>query len=320
MAQARCRSQNKYRRSPKTSHAAMSLTYRPARLDDLERAQALVVASINGLTQRHGFGPMASAPPPHFQAFSLRHDPDGLWTAEENGELLGTAFSWACGDLWFLAELFVSGDHQGRGIGNELLKQTLQHAQKAGTTNKALITFAFNTVSQGLYIRHGMFPRTPVYNVGVARELLLLQGEQLRSTPIESSASCLTSLAQIDARALGLSREKHHRFLIGDATMTGIILHAGSDCVGYAYANSGGHIGPLAVTQRGVLAAAFRTALRLATDSGAAQVSAFVPGAADAALSAAVQHGMRIAFPMLLMSSREFGNWSLYLPRNPGFM
>jgi hypothetical protein len=29
---------------------------------------------------------------------------------------------------------------------------------------------------------------------------------------------------------------------------------------------------------------------------------------------------MRIKFPMLLMSSREFGNWAQYLPRNPGFM
>jgi branched-chain amino acid transport system permease protein len=30
--------------------------------------------------------------------------------------------------------------------------------------------------------------------------------------------------------------------------------------------------------------------------------------------------GMRINLPMLLMSSREFGDWSRYLPRNPGFM
>jgi hypothetical protein len=29
---------------------------------------------------------------------------------------------------------------------------------------------------------------------------------------------------------------------------------------------------------------------------------------------------MRIAFPMMLMSSHAFGDWSRYLPRNPGFM
>jgi hypothetical protein len=29
---------------------------------------------------------------------------------------------------------------------------------------------------------------------------------------------------------------------------------------------------------------------------------------------------MRIALPMMLMSSRPFGDWTCYLPRNPGFM
>jgi hypothetical protein len=33
---------------------------------------------------------------------------------------------WVCGDLWFLAQLFVSPDHQGRSIGNELLKRTFK--------------------------------------------------------------------------------------------------------------------------------------------------------------------------------------------------
>jgi hypothetical protein len=27
---------------------------------------------------------------------------------------------------------------------------------------------------------------------------------------------------------------------------------------------------------------------------------------------------MRITFPMLLMSTRDFGDWTGYLPRNPG--
>jgi GNAT superfamily N-acetyltransferase len=300
----------------------MSVVYRTARTDELERAQALVVSTINDLTERHGLGPMAGARPPQFQAFSLQDDPEGLWVAEEDGDMLGFAFSWVCGDLWFLAELFVSADHQGRGIGNELLKRTLQHAAKHGAANKALITFTFNTVSQGLYIRHGLFPRTPVYNLKVAREVLLerLKGEQLRCVPIESSASHFESLARIDTAALGLSREKHHRFLLADDTMKGLLLHAGDGLAGYVYVNSGGHIGPLAVTRPGTLGAAFRTALRLAADAGAQQVSAFAPGSADEALTVAIQSGMRITFPMLLMSSRDFGDWRQYLPRNPGFM
>src|SRR5262245_65282193 len=148
---------------------SMSLVFRPARADELQRAQELVVRSINALTERHGFGPMASVRRPDFQLFSLKDDPDGLWVAEAGGEIVGFAFSWVCGDLWFLAELFVAPGQQGRGIGNELLARTFAHAAKAGATTKSLITFTFNVVSQGLYIRHGMLPPLPIYLCSASR-------------------------------------------------------------------------------------------------------------------------------------------------------
>src|SRR5712671_2042933 len=189
----------------------MPILCRPARAQDLERADQLVVASINDLTQRHGFGRMAAPHPPNFQLFSLKDDASGLWVAEDADEILGFAWSWVCGDLWFLAQLFVSPGRQGRSIGNELLKRALEHAEKSGATNRALITFTFNTVSQGLYIRNGLFPRFPIYNFSVSRELLLgrLQSRQFRPVSLEQTASDLQNLANIDARVLGISREKH---------------------------------------------------------------------------------------------------------------
>jgi ribosomal protein S18 acetylase RimI-like enzyme len=300
----------------------MPLVYRPAREQDLKRAQELVVRSINDLTERHGFGPIAVLRPTQFQLFSLKDDPDGLWVAEDAGEILGFAFSWVCGELWFLAELFVSPGHQGRGIGNELLRRTLEHAQKTGATNRALITFAFNTVSQGLYIRHGMFPRLPIYHFNVAREVLMdrLKGAQLRYAPLEDKASHLHSVGHIDEQALGVSREKHHKHLINDSGTRGAIFYAEDDCVGYAYISPDGHIGPLGVAQPKVLRAAFQTALHLAAKSGSSHVSAFLPGTSDIALRIAVEYGMRVTFPMVLVSTHDFGNWTQYLPRNPGFM
>lgn len=300
----------------------MPLVYRPACAQDLERADAVVVASINDLTERHGFGPMAASRPPHFQLFSLKDDSGGLWVAEDAGEILGFAWSWVCGDLWFLAQLFVSPDHQSRGIGNELLKRTLKHAWKSGAVNKALITFTFNTVSQGLYIRHGLFPKFPIYNFSVAREFLMgrLPSAQLRYVRIEETASHLNNLAKIDARALGVSREKHHRYLINDSMTRGVMLCAVDDYVGYVYVNVDGHIGPLAVTQADGIGAAFTTALALAVEGNSSHVSAFLPGTCDSVLSMAVEHGMRITIPMVLMATRDFGSWTQYLPRNPGFM
>ena len=52
-----------------------------------------------------------------------------------------------------------------------------------------------------------------------------------------------TLVAEIDARVLGVSREKHHRYLINDPVTRGVCLYAGDDCVGYAYVSSNGHIG-----------------------------------------------------------------------------
>jgi hypothetical protein len=224
--------------------------------------------------------------------------------------------------LWFLAELFVAPGHQGRGVGNELLARTFAHARKAGATAKSLITFTFNVVSQGLYIRHGLFPRLPMYVVSVARDALLmsrLQGDKLRCTPIEPTASHLKTLAQLDVSTLGISREKHHRYLLNDGTMKGVLFNNGGDPMGYAYISATGHVGPLAVAQAGGMGAAFRTALDLAAAAGAAQVSAFLPGVSES-LGIAVEHGMRISLPMVLVSTRDFGDWTRYLPRNPGFM
>ncbi|WP_028745964.1 GNAT family N-acetyltransferase [Rhizobium mesoamericanum] len=300
----------------------MSLVYRPARADDLATTDALVVACINELTLRHGFGPMAKASPPNFQLFSLKDDPDGLWVAESGGDLLGFAWSWVCGDIWFLAQLFVDPARQGQGIGNELLGRTMDHARKTGATHKALITFTFNRVSQGLYIRHGLFPKMPIYLLNAARERVTqaLPEPPFFAIPIDNSAATMGKLVEIDTRAIGVSREKHHRYLLTDPTNKGVLLYAGIDAVGYCYIGSNGHIGPLAVTRPDVLRDVFATSLKLAADGAAETVSAFLPGTCHSVLSLAVNQGMRITFPMLLMASPGYGDWTQYLPRNPGFM
>jgi GNAT superfamily N-acetyltransferase len=288
----------------------------------LATTDALVVATINDLTERHGFGPMAASSPPNFQLFSLQDDPDGLWIAEDGGDILGFAWSWVCGNVWFLAQLFVDPAQQGRGIGNELLKRTLEHARRSGAAHKALITFTFNRVSQGLYIRHGLFPKMPVYFFGAARERVtaILREPPLRSVAIDDTAAHMKTLAEIDAHAVGTTREKHHRYLLDDSETTGAMLYAGDACVGYAYIASSGHIGPLAVTRADVLGDAFTTALKMAADVSPEKISAFIPGTCDRALSLAVKQGMCITFPMLLMASPGYGDWTQYLPRNPGFM
>lgn len=299
----------------------MPVVYRPARIDDLERADDIVVASINELTERRGFGKMASSHPPIFQAFSLADDSEGLWVADDDGEIIGFAWSWVCGELWFLAQLFVSPFRQGDGIGNQLLGKAFAHAQMRGASVKALITFAFNNVSQGLYISHGLFPRCPIYMLSAAREHLAsrVTEPRLHLESLTTKAAKFDELARIDASALGVSREKHHRYLLEDSAASAFTIHDGCECVGYVY-TSNGHVGPLAVRRPDLVGPAFATALSFVARGNSRTVSAFVSGPSEPALKTATDHGMRITYPMLLMSTQEFGNWASYLPRNPGFM
>lgn len=299
----------------------MPLVIRTARADELAASEELVVRSINDLTSRHGFGPIADSRSPDFQTFCLRDDPRGVWLAEDDGEIAGFALSWVCGQLWFLAELFVAPGRQGQGIGNKLLDCTLRHASQAGATEKSLITFAFNVVSQGLYVQHGLFPRVPIHLCSSERESLARRerGHTLRVRPIRATASDLEMLRQLDVASLAVSREKHHRYLLGDPKMEGVFLEDGTECVGYAYVGATGHVGPLAVMRAHAMPAAFRTALAMAVAGGARQISVFVPGPSDA-LAIASGQGMRFTLPMVLMSERDWGDWTRYLPRNPGFM
>jgi hypothetical protein len=244
-----------------------------------------------------------------------------VWLAEDDGEIVGFALSWVCGRLWFLAELFVAPGHQGQGIGDELLGRSMLHASKAGATEKSLITFAFNVVSQGLYVRHGLFPRLPIHLCSAERESLLHQarGPALRATPIQRSFADHEMLRQLDVAILGVSREKHHRYLLGDPEMEGVFLEDGGERVGYAYVAATGHIGPLAVMHADAMPGAFTAALAIAVVGRAKQISVFVPGTSEA-LAIAASQGMRFVLPMVLMSTRDCGDWARYLPRNPGFM
>jgi GNAT superfamily N-acetyltransferase len=300
----------------------MPILYRPARAEELQECQQLIVGSINDLSERHGFGKMASVRTPDFQLFSLNDDPAGLWTAEEDGRIVGCAFSWVAERLWFLAELFIAPDRQGQRIGQELLKRTFAHASASGADCNALITFTFNRVSQALYIRHGMYPRWPIYMVSAPREVIVQRGGEtaLTHVALERSPAHLDTLESIDRSALGFSRRKHHAYLLGEGATKGFLLRDVREPVGYAYVNQGGHIGPFAVTSADAAGPAFRSALSLALQANATQVSAFIPGPAEAPLRIAMEHGMQITLPMVLMSSRDFGDWSRYLPRNPGFM
>lgn len=300
----------------------MAIVFRPAQETDLLLAQEMIVASINDLTTRHGFGPIASVRPPLFQQQVLADDPSSLWVAEDAGRIVGAAFSWLCGDLWFLAELFVDPALQGEGVGGELLARVFAQADRAQAKTRALITFAFNAAAQTLYAREGMYPRLPLHMMMGQREAVAarLPTTDLRATAIEDIGAARETLAQLDAGALALDGGTRHRMLSEDPSMTGYLLHRAGECVGYAWIAGSGHIGPLAAATREDMHDVLAAALRIATQGESKRVSAFISGNNEAALALATHCGLRIALPMVLAANGDFGDWRRYLPRNPLFM
>ncbi len=299
----------------------MHISYRLATVEDLEPAMRIVQDAYNDLRVRHGLAANISQSLPLFQTISLGEPSSSLWVAEAEGILQGFAFSWMRQRFWFLSQLFVRPGAQAKGIGQAMLTRTLRHAAESGAANRALITMAYNTASTGLYIQNGLYPREPLLRlVGSASVVMARIGTPaLEARPIEPEPRICDWLSHIDEEVLGFRRESHHAFQLRVAARALRIEQAGQP-VGYAYVSAAGHIGPLAVLPGTDLGQAIRAVLRSALELKSPQLSMVVPGRADRTQDAAFGLGFRIDEPFVLLSARPFGDWSHYLPSNPGFM
>jgi ribosomal protein S18 acetylase RimI-like enzyme len=300
----------------------MDITYRPAKFEDLEDAERVVQEAGNELRARHGRQPWPVPPLIAFPKFCLAEDPDGLWVAEHGDTIVGFGFSWMTEKFWFLSQLFVRPNTQAKGIGQALLSKALTQAKRRGATNHALITPAYNVASTGLYLSNGFYPREPLYRMAAPAQAVAqnLVDAGYDATPIAPWPGPREWMAEIDEALLGLRRDLHHRFLLGDGAARGVRIEGAGGPAGYAYISAEGHVGSLAIAPDANAKAVVTTALHCALEGGPSKVSMIVPGRADAVMQAVLALGFRIEEPYVLMASRSFGNWCNYLPRTPGFM
>ncbi len=300
----------------------MDIIYRPAKSEDLEEAERVVQQSGNALLVGHGGHPWPAPPPTAFPQFCLAQDPSGLWVAEDGNTIVGFGFSWMSEKFWCLSQLFVSPEAQAKGIGQALLSKTLMQAERNGAANRALITFASNIVSTGLYLKNGLYPREPLYEMAapaqaVAQNLVDAGCDITAIAPWPESGEWI---GPIDQELLGYRRDLHHQFLLGGFAARAVRIEHAGRTAGYACISAQGHVGPLAIAPDADAKVVVTTALRCALKGGARQVSMIVPGRADVVMRTALVLGFRIEEPLVLMAWRPFGNWSNYLPRTPGFL
>jgi len=300
----------------------MDITYRPAKQEDLEEAERVAQQSGNALRVRHGGRPSPAPPSTAFPKFCLARDPAGLWVAEDGDTIVGFGFSWMTEKFWCLSQLFVRPEMQTKGIGQALLSKTLIQAERNGAANRALITFAYNVASTGLYLQNALYPREPLYRMAapaqaVAQNLADAGYDIIAIAPWPEPGEWT---GRIDQELLGFRRDLHHQFLLGGVAARAVRIEHAGRIAGYAYISAGGHVGPLAIAPDADAKAVVTTALRCALEGGARRVSMFVPGRADVVMQTALALGFRIEVPYVLMAWRPFGNWCHYLPRDPGFI
>jgi GNAT superfamily N-acetyltransferase len=300
----------------------MDITCRPAKPEDLEEAERVVQQSGNALLVRHGLQPWPAPPSTAFPKFCLAQDPSGLWVAEDGDTIVGFGFSWMSEKFWCLSQLFVRPEAQAKGIGQALLAKTLMQAERNGAANRALITFASNIASTGLYLKNGLYPREPLYEMAAPARAVAqnLADAGYDITSIAPWPDAGEWIGRIDQELLGFRRDLHHQFLLGGFAARAVRIEHAGRAVGYAYISARGHVGPLAIAPDADAKAVVTTALRCALEGGATRVSMLVPGRADVVMQTALAVGFRIEEPLVLMAWRPFGNWCNYLPRTPGFL
>jgi N-acetylglutamate synthase-like GNAT family acetyltransferase len=86
-------------------------------------------------------------------------DPDGVFGAEEDGQLIGVNLSTTWGSFGYFGPLAVSPEHWGRGVGQQLLMPVMSLFRKRNVTHAGLFTFAQSAQHIHLYKKFGFMPR-----------------------------------------------------------------------------------------------------------------------------------------------------------------
>lgn len=211
----------------------------------------------------------------------LRHDPDGCFIAESNGEPAGTATTTTySNDLAWIGMVIVHPDMRRRGIGNALLKHCIQHLQQNGARCIKLDATPLGK---------------PVYDqLGFKDEWSLARWEADGLAPdSEAPPPASADVAQLenyDAESFGVNRA---RMLHALAAQSQTIIHASAanDIDGYGMLRPGRNASYLGPIVAGDVAAGRIIVHSLLSLSGGRRVFWDIPDRNTAAVDLAKQLG-----------------------------
>lgn len=162
----------------------------------------------------------------------LRHvlDTGTLLVAERDGEVIGFAGIIARGDLVFLTDLFVAPQTQSHGVGAALLAAILpQDGRTLATIGSS------DPRAQALYIRAGMTPEWPDFQIHVERQRWRAANVDLGGVHMIEAAPTDAELLAWDAEISGRARPEEHEYWLEECAGTAFWFQRGGERIGYGY-------------------------------------------------------------------------------------
>jgi GNAT superfamily N-acetyltransferase len=172
-------------------------------------------------------------PPPLGEPHSwLRHvlRTGTLLVAERDGAIIGFAGIIERGDLVYLTDLFVAPETQSRGVGGALLDAILPPA------GRTLATIGSSDPrAQALYIRAGMTPEWPDFQIHVERERWRTAKVDLGGVHMIEATPMDAEMLRWDAEIGGRARPEEHRYWLEECAGTAFWFQRRGERIGYGY-------------------------------------------------------------------------------------
>jgi GNAT superfamily N-acetyltransferase len=209
---------------------------RPARDADLAAMADLTARAYHEVDlrtyQRAWPEPVLRPPERHtFWIARTRHvlatDPAGCWVAEVDGEVVGCALSRVRELMWILSSFAVLPEHQGLGIGTQLLGRAMSHGSGC---LRAMFASSADPRAVRRYRQAGFTLHPQMFLRGVVDRTALPVVDRVR----EGSASDVDLMDSVDRRTRGAAHGPDHQPLLGQFRLVVADRSTGS---GYAYAD-----------------------------------------------------------------------------------
>lgn len=294
----------------------MKITYRKIEQSELLPSQRLVMGTYDHLRERSGLKPVGHRPRKVWPLAEHihRHDPGGGFVAHSGKRLVGYASCVVRDRQWYLCFLFVDPRYQGRGIGKELLRLTLDYGKAKEATIFSLCTYAYNPISLALYSSFGLTPQ---------ENLLEMRGDLCDSLLAAASPSFdhrevakadLPSLNRMDRGIRGVKREPEHLFWIEDGGHTPYLILKRGKPAGYLIISKEGNITPVLARHRRDLLPYLKLGLKISKELGNERFGVFVGGKNREIIRFLLDGGAKLEALLTVMTDRPFCDLSRYLP------